>query len=66
MPFMDIVVMGMPVLSMLVPNVGVWGEHEFIDGIETQAIEFMEYVGVMGDIALAELAIVEVSAEYNF
>lgn len=65
LPFMDIVVMGIPVLSMLEPNVGAWGEHEFIDGIETQAIVFMEYVGVIGDIALAEL-IVEVSVEYNF
>jgi hypothetical protein len=32
--------------SMFVPNVvAVWGEHEFID---TQLIEFMLYVGVMG------------------
>lgn len=51
---------------MLDPKAGVWGEQEFIEGIDTQDIEFIEYVEVIGgDMALAQVAIVEGSAEYS-
>lgn len=63
---MDIVVIGIPELSMLDPKAGVWGEQEFIEGIDTQDMEFIEYVEVIGDMALAEVAIVDGSAEYSF
>lgn len=64
-PFMDIVVMGMPdVASIFVPKLALWGEQEFIVAIDTHGIEFMEYVGVIGDMLLADDAIV-VGSEYN-
>lgn len=66
-PFMDMVVMGIPdVLSMLVPKLALCGEQEFIvDMAETHDIEFMEYVGVIGDMVLAVEAIV-VASVYSF
>lgn len=65
LPFIDIVVIGIPVLSMLDSKLGVCGEQGFIDGIETHGILFIAYVGVIGDIAFDEVAIV-VASEYNF
>lgn len=65
-PFMDIVVMGMPEeLSMLVPKLPLCGEQEFMVDIDTQDIEFIEYVGVIGDMVFAVEAIV-VASEYSF
>ncbi|GLV42186.1 hypothetical protein CBL_03773 [Carabus blaptoides fortunei] len=42
------------------------GEQLFIVAIETQDIEFMEYVGVMGDIVLAVDAAIDAASEYIF
>lgn len=39
LPFIDIVVIGIPAFNILLPKLGVCGEQEFIDGIETQFIE---------------------------
>lgn len=58
LPFIDIVVIGIPEFNMLVPNAGVWGEHEFIEAIETHDIEFIEYVDAIGDIGFG-VAIVD-------
>lgn len=63
LPFIDIVVMGIPELSIPVPKVGVCGEQEFMDAIVAQG--FIEYVGVIGDIAFDELAIL-VASLYSF
>lgn len=37
-----------------------------MEGIETQDIEFMEYEGVIGDIAVADEDIAEDASEYIF
>lgn len=46
------------------PNMGVCGE-QFIEAIGTQDIEFIEYVGVIGDIALVDVDMLLTSG-YNF
>lgn len=57
-PFIDMVVIGIPVVdNMFVPNDALCGEHEFIVDIDI-GIEFIEYVGVIGDMELAVEAIV--------
>lgn len=61
-PFIAIVVIGIPeVLSMLEPKLPVCGEHEFIVDMDTQGMEFMEYVGVIGDMVFAVEAMVVAS-----
>lgn len=63
---MDIVVIGTLVLSIDEPKLGVCGE-QFIEGIETQDMEFIEYEGVMGDMAVADEDIAdEAASEYIF
>lgn len=49
---------------MLEPKEAACGE-QFIEGMETQDMEFIEYVGVIGDMALDDAAIV-VESEYSF
>lgn len=58
LPFIDMVVMGMA-LSMLEPNAGVCGEHEFMEAMDTQDILFMEYVGVIGDMGMEDAGMVD-------
>lgn len=64
-PFIDIVVIGIPLLSIFEPKLADCGEQEFIVDMETQGIEFMEYVAVMGDMVFAVETMV-VASEYNF